>query len=965
VERLEEREVPTAISWTGGGDQTSWNDAKNWSSLTVPGINDDVTINVAGAKIGIATPVTVNTLNLNISGQNTWLSLPGDGKTDLTILGLFTWTDGELLSGPTPGHVLANGGVSMSGGATFGALPLACALDNVATATINGVELAAGAGAWNNLAGSELDFVNNGNFAGVLNNSGVIVNKSLMSNINGSGTSSGLTNQGSIDVQSGTLSLSGQVDSTGPISVPAGSTLDFGQPAGFNAGATLGLGGTVTGAGNVNFISASAVTMADTYNVSGLTQVIGAGFGGPSEIITFNGPTTMGSLTISSTGTIAGSGDVTVSGPLVVDQGSMTGAGRTLIQGSSSIDSLTLDGRTVDNFGSCSVNTSSGSTVFAYLFDGAVWNNESGGVMDLQASISMTWGNIGATPQLNNAGTLEWPSVAGGLGFQCDFPVTNSGLLELQGQSSLITLGQNLINSGTVSIDSGSTLAITGTYQQTSAGALDIGVGGSSAGFNGILQDSGAATVAGTLNVTLQDGYVPHLNDFFLYLTCSSESGDFATKNGLSLGNNLNFIPTNSSTGLGLQVTQAAGAATHVAVSAPSSTTAGNAFNFTIKVLDANNNVATGYLGTVHFTSTDPAALLPSDYTFKAADNGVHTFSATLKTAGTQSITATDTQTSSITGAQSLVVTPAAANTLTVAGFPSTTTAGIAQNFTVTAIDAYGNIATGYAGAIHFTTTSKKAVLPANYTFTVSDAGSHTFTANLETSGAQSITATDTKTATIKGTESKITVNAAALAGFSLTGFPTSTTAGKPGSITVTAVDAFGNKVTSYQGAVHFTSSDPKAILPADYTFTAADKGVHAFKNGVTLKTAGTQSITATDTLTSSITGQESKIKVNAAAASLLVVSGFPTTATAGQAYNLTITAEDTYGNVATGYTGTVHFTSSDLAAVLPANYPFKNTDKGIHTFSATLKTKGTQSITATDTLSSSITGSEMGILVV
>src|SRR5262249_11692231 len=50
--------------------------------------------------------------------------------------------------------------------------------------------------------------------------------------------------------------------------------------------------------------------------------------------------------------------------------------------------------------------------------------------------------------------------------------------------------------------------------------------------------------------------------------------------------------------------------------------------------------------------------------------------------------------------------------------------------------------------------------------------------------------------------------------------------AGAPFDITVTAQDAFGNTATSYTGTVQFVSSDPHpAILPADYTFTAADAG--------------------------------------------------------------------------------------------------------------------------------------------
>ena len=54
---------------------------------------------------------------------------------------------------------------------------------------------------------------------------------------------------------------------------------------------------------------------------------------------------------------------------------------------------------------------------------------------------------------------------------------------------------------------------------------------------------------------------------------------------------------------------------------------------------------------------------------------------------------------------------------------------------------------------------------------------------------------------------------------------------------------------------------------------------------------------------------------------------------------------------MATGYTGTVHFTSSDAQAGLPANYTFTGGDAGTHVFSVTLKTAGTQSITATDTV--------------
>jgi hypothetical protein len=62
---------------------------------------------------------------------------------------------------------------------------------------------------------------------------------------------------------------------------------------------------------------------------------------------------------------------------------------------------------------------------------------------------------------------------------------------------------------------------------------------------------------------------------------------------------------------------------------------------------------------------------------------------------------------------------------------------------------------------------------------------------------------------------------------------------------------------------------------------------------------------------------------------------------------------------VVTGYTGTVHFASTDTKATLPSNYTFKTTGKGVHTFTAlVLRKRGNQKITITDTHNSSLTGS-------
>ena len=72
----------------------------------------------------------------------------------------------------------------------------------------------------------------------------------------------------------------------------------------------------------------------------------------------------------------------------------------------------------------------------------------------------------------------------------------------------------------------------------------------------------------------------------------------------------------------------------------------------------------------------------------------------------------------------------------------------------------------------------------------------------------------------------------------------------------------------------------------------------------MTLKTAGSQSITATDTSTPAITGTLSGISVSPAAASQLVVSGPAVEPLRACGQTFTVTAKDPYGNVATGYTG-------------------------------------------------------------
>jgi hypothetical protein len=75
-----------------------------------------------------------------------------------------------------------------------------------------------------------------------------------------------------------------------------------------------------------------------------------------------------------------------------------------------------------------------------------------------------------------------------------------------------------------------------------------------------------------------------------------------------------------------------------------------------------------------------------------------------------------------------------------------------------------------------------------------------------------------------------------------------------------------------------------------------------------------------------------------------------PTIATSGTPFSITVRAEDVYGNTASGYTGTVGFSSSDPNAFLPSSYQFTANDFGAKTLGGViLRASGAQTITVSD----------------
>ena len=470
--------------------------------------------------------------------------------------------------------------------------------------------------------------------------------------------------------------------------------------------------------------------------------------------------------------------------------------------------------------------------------------------------------------------------------------------------------------------------------------------------------------------------------------------------------------------------------ATHLSVTAPGTATLGTAFNMTVTALDATNAVVTSYAGTVHFTSSDTAAVLPANSTLT---NGVGIFSVTLKTAGSQTITATDTVTGTITGTSGTITVAAAApvtlqvklagtaygtvtdntNTINCTQIGTTNPSGTCSQqypsgtqvtLTATTPGTFGGFVgaptacTGTGNTCQFTITATETVTatftpgPGTFPLTVQAGTPHTGGGTIASSPT-GINCTLTGTTT-SGTCMQnfpggtiVTMMSAASPGSAFFGWTGTTPSCLSSSaiscvVAITAAQTVQAEFTNTGGTVNVTvtgagnvkdMTNPTAINctnTAGGTQMGACTSGYALGAGVTLvETPGagatfsgwTGSSCANPTATT-CSFQVTSATPIAVGATFTAGSGAathfsvtaPAAATAGTAFNFTVTALTATNATATGYAGTVRFTSSDDGAVLPANSTLTN---GVGTFSATLNTMGNQTITATDTVTATITG--------
>lgn len=389
-------------------------------------------------------------------------------------------------------------------------------------------------------------------------------------------------------------------------------------------------------------------------------------------------------------------------------------------------------------------------------------------------------------------------------------------------------------------------------------------------------------------------------------------------------------------------VTVVPGPADEIRLNLPSSVAAGTVPTGSVVVLDQFDNRATNFSGNLTI------GIGGSSTTSVPVQNGQTALDAVLQSFGSLFQTAIPVEVEAsiqaiegamITAERTVAVRPGVAARFEVQGLVDGP-AGRPQTMVVTARDRFGNVATGYRGTVSFSSTDPAAVVPPTGTLNRSRIyepivilGGTIPTVAFRTAGQQTITVSDVADPTISGSQ---TVNVGAVgepAGFVVTGLGDAV-AGTRQRVLVRAVDAQGNPVIGYTGTVEFTSTDARAVLPAPLVFSSLDFGART--GFVTLRSSGSHTVTVTDQARSLATSVSAT--VSPASATQLTISGLGR-GPAGVAQTVTVRALDPFGNVATGFTGTVSFTSNDPRAVLPADAAFRSEDAGVRTFPVTLRT--------------------------
>jgi hypothetical protein len=450
---------------------------------------------------------------------------------------------------------LSGGSVTMSNNANnfiFGAST---------TNTLTNQETIQGSG---NIGDNQMGFVNNGT---------VIANQSTPLIIHPSTT--GFNNTGTLNVSSGdVLHVEGGL---GTFSNFAGATLTGGT---YTVAGTLQvdqLGNTggeiLTNAANIT-LNGTASNFFDSAGLSALSNLNTNAAGGSFALAGSQNFTTAGNFTNNGALTVGAGSKFLVNGNLTNFAGSTLTGGVYNVTGTLQFNganivtnaaNVTLNGSAAKIINQTSVNAFTNFTT-----------NSAAGNLTLSGGQSLTT----AGGSFTNAGILTVSKgstlTIGGSTFlftQSGGTSTIDGTLTSSTASTFNLNGGSLFGGGLVnyslvdkaSVTPGDSATKTGiltvqqTYTQGSTGALNIAIGGTTAGTQfDQLNVTKAATLAGTLNVSLINGFVPTIGSTFDILNGSTVSGNWTTIKGLSINSTEHFTETVNSNDVILTVVSGA-----------------------------------------------------------------------------------------------------------------------------------------------------------------------------------------------------------------------------------------------------------------------------------------------------------------------------------------------------------------------------------------------------------------------
>jgi hypothetical protein len=318
-------------------------------------------------------------------------------------------------------------------------------------------------------------------------------------------------------------------------------------------------------------------------------------------------------------------------------------------------------------------------------------------VQDLQGNTDVTFnGNVGIVIRINaGGGTLsgtDTVTAASGVATFSDLSIDKSGVgYTLEAGASGVAAGVS--NSFTVNPGAASQLAFV-------VPPTTVGVGAPIAPVVVGVEDAfGNLVTNATDQIDLRIGVNPPGNAVLGGSTTINATNGLATFSDLTIdlpGTGFTLVAGSgtltSATSPPFDVL--AGATQLLVQVTPTTQTAGQPVDIQVTAQDGLGNTVTSYRGTILFSTSDAQGSVPAPYTFTAGDNGSHLFAAgaTLGSAGTQLVSATDQANSSITGFGTVTINPGAAALLGYSLQPTTVVQNQSMSVGVAVEDAFHNV---------------------------------------------------------------------------------------------------------------------------------------------------------------------------------------------------------------------------------------------------------------------------------